>query len=294
MLRIVAVIFLSAIAVSCEESGSWSVKAAEVAAVIAKEDKLVVAVEKVALSKLVHLTHPDRTLPGCNCGSGKPPVPQEVVMGVATGYAWGQISNFVVSLRNTGYAGDIILGMNAKNQAESMQRELSKYCVTAIAASYNMSYLPDMPIASRRFLLYLQWLQELGYQPSTRVLVVDVRDTIFQREPFADFNEYSANGRDLMLFADNHPLSKDGTADFHTYLLHGTCFDKSTVKNLVTAEEKRNGHGALMLCSGSTMGTAKRMLGYLQAMRDAFESLHCFPDGGIDQGYHNWVSGLQA
>jgi hypothetical protein len=44
-----------------------------------------------------------------------------------------------------------------------------------------------------------------------------------------------------------------------------------------------------MLCSGSTIGTKKRMLDYLNAMHTAFDTLRCFPDGGIDQGYHNWV-----
>jgi hypothetical protein len=188
-----------------------------------KEENPVVA---VGLESKIALTHPDPTLPGCNCGWGKKPTPQEVVMGVATGYSWGQIRNFVVSLRNTGYTGDIALGMNPTNQAEHMKKELTKYCVKALAVTYNMTYLPDMPIASRRFLLYRHWLQELGYQDQARVLVVDVRDTIFQRQPFADFNEYSSNGKDLLLFADNHPLSKDGGADFHTYLLHGTCFPK--------------------------------------------------------------------
>jgi hypothetical protein len=72
------------------------------------------------------------TLPHCKSYSG-----EGVVMGMAANYQWGQMDNFVTSLRNTGYKGKIVLGVRgvagldvSKDTRSTTKDELTKHCVT--------------------------------------------------------------------------------------------------------------------------------------------------------------------
>jgi hypothetical protein len=226
---------------------------------------------------------------------GVKPAPQEVVMGLASGYNWAQISKFVQSLRSNGYTGDIVLGTNPTIDA-GLKRNLDVHCVTAVAVELDTTYLPKMPVASRRFVLYKNWLDDLGYKADARVLLIDVRDSIFQRSPFLDWERYCAPPVDILLFADSHPLLKDvkykgdtlteGYVDFHTYMTN--CYPKAEVERIGRAAEAKK-RGTLMLCSGSTMGTKIGMDKYLGEMKRSFEEYDCWPSKGQDQGYHNWI-----
>jgi hypothetical protein len=231
--------------------------------------------------------------PKATCGNK--PSTQEVVIGLASGYSWGQVSKFVLSLRNNGYTGDIVIGTNP-NIPPDLRTQLDEHCVIAVAVKLDTSYLPKMPVASRRFVLYKYWLDDLGFKQDARVLLIDVRDSIFQRSPFVDWDKYVIPPVDLLLFSDNHPLLKDvkyignvlreGYVDFHTYMTN--CYPKQEVEAIGRAAEAKK-KGTLMLCSGTTMGTKVGIDKYLTEMKKSFEEYDCWPSKGQDQGYHNWI-----
>jgi hypothetical protein len=218
-----------------------------------------------------------------------------VVMGMAANYQWGQMSNFVISLRNTGYKGKIVLGVRgvagldvSKGESSVTKTNLEKHCVTAIEAVADTTYLPKMPVASRRFVLYEQWITILLAKKVVTaaewILLIDVRDSIFQRTPFAGAE---SSGASLLFFADSHPAIRDKQdIDSHTYLGE-SCFRESqaALKEMILKPETSD----FVICSGTVMGTIAQTGVYLQAMIQTFETFDCWPVGGIDQGYHNYV-----
>ena len=81
--------------------------------------------------------------PKTTCNGGMPAV-QEVVMGMATGYSWQQMSTFILSLRSNGYAGDIVLGVKPSMDSFT-RRNFDDNCVKGVAVKLDTNYLPKMP-----------------------------------------------------------------------------------------------------------------------------------------------------
>jgi hypothetical protein len=209
---------------------------------------------------------------------------KEVVIGMATGNT--RVFDFVVSLRNTGYSGDIVFGMDETSIALNNKAWLEQHCVMMMPTedSMNNGYHP----AVQRYFAYRNWLS--AYEGDARVLLIDVRDTIFQRNPFSDFLTYTEGGKLLLLFADPHPFADPKTGHlFHHSDLTDPCFSKSKPEELVSKLPPDQ----MILCSGSTQGTTMSILHYLSKMELAINETRCFVNRGIDQGYHNliWLRG---
>jgi hypothetical protein len=190
------------------------------------------------------------------------------------------MKQFVSSLRSTGYQGEIVLGTKEQITRE-LKTELERHCVVAMpvhdAHADNVEAKGNtMPIASRRFLLYEQWIKELDYSPQTTIFITDVRDTLFQLPPFGGV---AIKDDQILLFGDSHPLTS-----FHSMM--GECFDKP--RGTVEALVKKMGPTALTLCSGTTISTVQGLTRYFAAMKAEFNKYQCWPHKGIDQGYHNW------
>jgi hypothetical protein len=186
------------------------------------------------------------------------------VMGMATGYPLKVYKQFVGSLRKSGFKGNIILiiaGLPSKGVEEYltsrnvMIKKLKKVpCTTTIFDKKDMKTSHDREIltcADPYPYLKVRW----GRFPILRdhlrdcttctgpVLVTDVRDAIFQRDPFGDgapkvtglqvFEEYKFQRTTHWIVKE--PVSK--------------------CKNMIIDER--------MLCSGTTIGTRAAMLDYL-------------------------------
>ena len=131
---------------------------------------------------------------------------KSAVLGLASGYGLNVYQDFVGSLRATGYTGHIILGI-AKNAPSDVLNYLKEQNVTiefveiAEKCTYNgtigqegkpidmkdwscPSAYPDYKITWARFPLYKDWLEEC-LACTDGVILTDVRDAYFQRDPFA-------------------------------------------------------------------------------------------------------------
>jgi hypothetical protein len=156
-------------------------------------------------------THPDQE-DGSNAPSGK-----RAVIGLAAGRSYGLHSKaFVKSLRKTGYDGDIILGVDASTARELGSFYKENGVTAAVLKDAHKCHTEGMgdncaniqvgehtgeaPINLARFSLYKKWTVDLD--DDTLIMVSDVKDVIFQRDPFPRVAKYIAQGKDFFAFEE--------------------------------------------------------------------------------------------
>ena len=223
---------------------------------------------------------------------------KSAVLGLAAGYGLQSYQDFVGSLRSTGYPGHILLGL-ATNAPSDVLDYLRQQNVTihfvemADSCTYNgtMGFegkpmdtkdwhcpkaYPDYKITWARFPLYKDWLMDCP-TCTDGVMLTDVRDAYFQRDPFAMAVELQMQ-YPLMVF-EEHPDMRN------THWL--TDFPITLCKKYKVGETQ-------VLCSGSTMGSREGILDYIDAMVEEFDEWKvqekCRIDmPGDDQSIHNYL-----
>ena len=221
------------------------------------------------------------------------------VMGFATGYRLPDYRIFVGSLRKSGFKGHIILGVAPDIDEESMAYLASKKVraekVQFIPCTHGMfddevkdekeldshekevrtCVAPYDKLKSRwgRF----PWLRDRLKECegcTGPVLVTDVRDTFFQRDPFGD-GQPQVEG--LQVFEEHKKMTtKNWLVEWPVRECKGIVYDKP------------------MLCSGTTIGTREATMSYLTDMETemniwmADKKCH-FKTNGDDQSIHNYL-----
>lgn len=106
---------------------------------------------------------------------------KNLVMGAVSGYDFSLIRPFVVSLRKTGFAGDICLFASGITDRTRHYLQLLDVQVVTLPQEEQFS---GMAISITRFMLYQAFLarQDMDYEG---VMLTDVRDVLFQLDPFA-------------------------------------------------------------------------------------------------------------
>ena len=154
-------------------------------------------------------------------------------MGYAVGYEAKHITAFLYSLRNTGFAGDIVLGMGPRRtwgpDMAPLLRAVNASARTVAddaAGDGGNKKAPQM----RRFADYIAWLAE--YPPESAVLVTDVRDVVFQadlircafasRKPVLRVPKRHNNARRPPVVHATHDLLAQLEAELLRYLLAKT------------------------------------------------------------------------
>lgn len=136
-------------------------------------------------------------------------VKNPLVWGFAGGYSWEKMELFVVSLRKSGYIGDLVMGISIKSY-KHIKDKLKEYKIKPILieddwpfySSENKlfpigrSFLKKCSIEKReygdkkwnvyRYSVMLCWLLVYGNRYS-HIMNLDVRDVVFQGDPF-DWN----------------------------------------------------------------------------------------------------------
>ena len=226
---------------------------------------------------------------------------KSAVLGLATGYPRYVYEGFVGSLRATGFSGHIILAI-AKNAPEDVVSYLKEHNVImkhvekAEKCTYDGAIgeegvpidmnesgewkcpkdYPDYKITWSRFLYYRDWLNDC---PSCTdgVMLTDVRDAFFQRDPFVTANERN-QVHPLMVFQESPET------DTEHWLTDWP----------VSACRKHKLGKKPMLCSGSVMGSREGILDYIDVMEEEFkywmQRENCRIDNrGDDQSIHNYL-----
>lgn len=255
---------------------------------------------------VVGLLHDKRGPPALNIRAHTaPPAPAATmtnsttatVMGIATNYNKYVFKGFVGSLRKVGYKGHIILAVSPDIDADSEAYLRSKNVILKKLEYEECQHSFGKPKEGEELdshqkevrtcvkpypLLKHRW----GRFPKLRdflkecetctgpVLVTDVRDTFFQRDPFGD-GQPQVEG--LQVFMEHKSITtQNWLVEWPVRECKGITFDKP------------------MLCSGTTIGTRQAMLDYLQIMHDemmlwmADPKCH-FDTNGDDQSVHNYL-----
>ena len=135
------------------------------------------------------------------------------------------------------------------------------------------------PVATARYELY--WAFCLRYAQYSRILLIDVRDTYFQRSPFDDL-PVTTDGGILRLYEENATPSSAaaniGKSNYNSRWIRGA-YGQSVLSQM---KERP------VICSGSTIGDAVAIEAYLRAMVAQFDTTGC-KQVGCDQGMHNYL-----
>jgi len=230
------------------------------------------------------------------------------VMAMATGYKIGDYHRFVGSLRKTGYRGNIVLVV-APDIRPLEERYLTLQNVTMHKVEHTecthsafkpnkdektgkirdahqkelmtcVHPYPNLKHRWARFPLLRDLLKNCGGKPDPErtcggpVLITDMRDTFFQRNPFGPD---APRVRGLQVFEEHYTITtKHWLVDWPV----GDC--------------KNVHYDRPMLCSGTTIGTRDAMLSYLGIFHDEMDRWMADPKchfdiNGDDQSMHNYM-----
>jgi hypothetical protein len=161
------------------------------------------------------------------------------------------------------FRGDIVIGINTELAQDSVDLLLS-YGVIVYKIPMNCKdnkfdlcqFTPEMalvPPAQVRYYVYQKWAAL--YNRSTRILLTDARDVIFQSDPFL-YRRHEWSGADLVAVLEPHPNKVINRCPFNSGWIE-SCYGKEGLQLI--------GH-RVVSCSGTTMGSRNGILVYVSAV----------------------------
>lgn len=196
---------------------------------------------------------------------------RNAVIGIATGYGFEELKPFFTSLRLSGFQGRALL--LAGNLEPATKALLARLGAEVLAFTYPTEGVPSL-VVNGRFYLYRKLLMDLAPELDN-ALLTDVRDVVFQADPFDP---------DL------------GLADLEGQVC---CFledaDTTIGRNAMNAGWMRRAYGPEVLaelagrpisCVGTVFGGREALLGYLCLLTRELDAIR--PDFfGSDTAAHN-------
>lgn len=194
-----------------------------------------------------------------------------LIMGLAAGYHYGDVRPFLQSLEHTGYTGRCVLFVSpTTRQTESIAGHGAEV-VPFERDTVRGGRVAHLPYNAVRFFLYRDFLETCG-TVFPKILVTDVRDVIFQRDPlgFAWPEGLSITLEDRRMRVEDCPYMRRWTTDH------------------LGEKAWRDMADRPISCSGTVVGDHDAMLGYLDRMLERLLP-HEAAKGmaGYDQGVHN-------
>lgn len=137
------------------------------------------------------------------------------------------------------------------------------------------------PVATARYELY--WIFSRQYRSDSSILIIDVRDTYFQSNPF-DFGPHASTNLQsnesekcrIDLFEENYEAVNIGKSSYNSRWVK-SAYGQNALKNISSKP---------VICSGSTMGSQRAIELYSTAMVAQWDKTKC-KQVGCDQGFHN-------
>jgi hypothetical protein len=190
-----------------------------------------------------------------------------LILGLAAGYHYGDVRPFLQSLEECGYEGECVLFVSETTR--DLER-MADHAVLLVPFERTAGQ-EDVPYNALRYFLYLDFMRSLRCYYS-HVMMTDVRDVVFQRDPFSF----------------SWPEGINCTLEDRRMTL-ATCPHNSHWIRTHQGQEAMAavGHEPIS-CSGTTVCDQAGAVRYLEAMT---ERLIPFKGGeriaGYDQGVHN-------
>ena len=189
-----------------------------------------------------------------------------LIVGLAAGYHYGDVRPFLLSLEHNGYDGHCVLFVS--DTTRDLDRMAEHATIIPLERPAGLEHLPYNAV---RYFLYLEYLKASADRYD-HILISDVRDVVFQRDPF-DFP---------------WPQGINCTLEDRRMTLGQCPHNAQWIRG-------HQGEGVLqsvsdkpISCSGTTVADLDGMVRYLEILT---AKLAPFTDGermaGYDQGVHN-------
>jgi len=194
-------------------------------------------------------------------------------VGLGTGITPENLAVFAGSLRGVNPRAALVLYLDAP-LPKTHQEIVARYNITAIEFSVELlvpSFLRAYHPSNYRWPLLYRYVKEHA-DSYAKIVLADVRDTMFQGDPFASFEKgfFTFKGVETRTIGEcgwNGGWVKD-------------CWGQQMLAQLTKKP---------IICSGISMGTSEEALFYLQQMSESMET-EAFAKcerNGVDQGVHN-------
>ena len=192
-----------------------------------------------------------------------------LILGLAAGYHYGDVRPFLASLERTGHAGETVLFVSGTTRGlDRMQSHGAKIIEVRRPAK-----LADVPYNALRYFLYRDYLESVDRNYS-RILISDVRDVLFQRDPFA----YP------------WPAGLNATLEDRRATVASCPFNAHWVREHLGPKTLTAIGDKPVSCSGTTVGDHGAMLDYLEKMIGRLSPPTTGERmAGYDQGVHNML-----
>ncbi len=194
-----------------------------------------------------------------------------IILGSISGLSVDDIKPFIISLKKSGFGGELCLFTN--NIDSNTLNYLSKY---------NVQYIPFHMdnreiIHCYRYKLYFSYLLKNKELKNYNVMLTDVRDVVFQKDPFDYPFDFESNNLYCFLEDERTKIGSDHPNSSWIRDAFGT-----DVLNEI-------GHYNIS-CSGVSIGNYSSMIPYLYKMIYFIDKLGSKANmTGIDQGVHNYI-----
>lgn len=198
----------------------------------------------------------------------------DLVVGAGFGYGVAELRPFVRTLREVaGFRGDVVLFVTSVTP--EMVRFFAEYRIDFIVSD-SISFVATLP-ANGRLIKYYDLLKQMRLEerPARRILLTDVRDVIFQADPFGyDYTEvlfYTLYGSDFRV--------TDSQADL-------MWFRRAYGQGVADHVENRP-----LACCGTVLGTGAGILGYVSLFLEQYLLINpgLRAVQFLDQTIHNYI-----
>ncbi|MCQ9205974.1 MAG: hypothetical protein NG737_06655 [Omnitrophica bacterium] len=213
------------------------------------------------------------------------PQKKDIVISIAANYTLDKIRIFLLSLKETDFRGDIYLFVS--NISSVASRALKRYGVHLIPFKEKYPYANDaipvdtewsrssfgnLKLYAYRFIMYYFFLEEYKERYS-RVMLSDIRDVVFQRNPF----EFSFDDDSLYCFCENKNIS-----------IKQNLMNAGWIRTLYGEKVLQQIGDKSIVCAGITIGTVSVILNYLNTMVKGIKELGKTQLSNTDQAVHNY------
>jgi hypothetical protein len=198
---------------------------------------------------------------------------RRLVLGAAVKFRTDQVRIFIESLRATGYAGDIVILVGLRDFA------LARYLRRQGAIPKRTWFIRRFhgPIHAYRFELFAQVLRSL-LPRYDQVLVSDVRDVVFQSDPFAGLEGQTCQ---FFLEGDKRTIGNEPTNMVY-------------MRSFLPPDQVKAIEPFRISCCGVVLGSAQAMMAYLTQMAAELAAvpLKARRKIGADTAFHNRMAHL--
>lgn len=193
-----------------------------------------------------------------------------LILGLAAGYHYGDVRPFLLSLQQSGCQAQLVLFTSPTTRDSDRMATRG----ATIIPCQRPPELAHIPANAWRFFLYRDYLQKRS-AAFRRILLTDVRDVIFQADPFS------------LLWPEGYSLFQEDSA-----ICLGRCEHTAHwIKGHLGSDTLQELAPFPLLCSGTTIADSASMLRYLDLMTARLLPFTPAPRmAGYDQGVHNLLA----